>query len=89
VQFVSAIEEAVDGAAGLIEVGPVPLPFPDDVDTSGLELLGPPPVTDLSDGIAQSVELYRGLQKSGLLNPQDHGLELSGDTLVDRASLVR
>ena len=29
--------------------------IPDDVDTTGLEALGPPPVTSLSEGIAQSV----------------------------------
>ncbi len=81
--FVAAIEDAVEGASGLIRPGSNPLPFPDDIDTTGLEVLGPPPVVSLSNGIAQSVELYRGLQASGRLNPEDHGLELSGDTLID------
>ena len=83
--FVAAIEAAVEGAGGLIRPGSNPLPFPDDIDTTGLEALGPPPVTGLTNGIAQSVELYRQLQASGRLNPEDHGLELSGDTLIDRA----
>ncbi len=84
VDFVAAIEEAVDGATDLIRPGSNPLPFPDDIDTTGLEALGPPPVTGLSEGIARSVQLYRGLRESGRLNPEDHGLELSGDTLIDR-----
>jgi len=84
--FVAAIDEAVEGAVDLIQPGSNPLPFPDDIDTTGLEALGPPPVTSLSNGIAQSVDLYRELQESGRLNPEDHGLELSNDTLIDRAT---
>ena len=82
--FVAAIDEAVDGAARLIQPGSDPLPFPDEIDTTGLDALGPPPVTGLSEGIAQSVALYRGLQESGRLVAEDHGLQLSGDGLIDR-----
>ena len=85
-EFVSTIEEAVGDAEGLIRFQPQPLPFPDDIDTTGLEMIGPPPVTPLPQGVSQSAELFRALLESGRLVPEDHGLEISGKTAIDRGS---
>jgi nucleoside-diphosphate-sugar epimerase len=83
-EFVSAIEEAIPAAGGLIRFRPRPLPFPDDLDTTGLEAIGPPPVTPLTRGVRQSAELFQALHESGRLVLEDHGLEISGETAIDR-----
>jgi hypothetical protein len=70
-----AIEAAVPGSEGLITFEPVGLPFPSQIDHTGLEALGPPPVTPFADGVAASVAIYRELQRSGRLDPAEQGLE--------------
>jgi nucleoside-diphosphate-sugar epimerase len=50
------------------------LPFPDDADTTGLDIIGPPPITPLEDGIAETLEFFRALDHTGELHPEDHGL---------------
>jgi len=82
-EFIDGIEMVVEGATGLLTFRPEPLQFPDDVDTSGLELLGPPPVIPLLEGIRQSVDVYRAAQRGRRLRPIDHGLEVIGDEAVD------
>lgn len=72
---VAAIEAAVPSAAGTITFEPNPLPFPDDIDTTGLEALGPLPANSLPDGVRASAELYRGLAAAGRLVAAEHGLE--------------
>jgi nucleoside-diphosphate-sugar epimerase len=85
--FVAALGSTLDSAEG-ITVIPGPLPFPDDIDTSGLEMLGPPAVTPLSDGIAETVEFFKRLERDGLLVPEEHGLKVTGDTAVDHPSVT-
>jgi UDP-glucuronate 4-epimerase len=74
-EVVAAIEAVVPEAAGSISYEDKPLPFPDDIDTAGLEALGEVPVTMLADGIRQSAELYRRLLADGRLVAAEHGLE--------------
>ena len=82
-EFIDGIEMVVEGATGLLTFRPEPLQFPDDVDTSGLELLGPPPVIPLLEGIRQSVDVYRAAQRGRRFRPIDHGLKVIGDEAVD------
>jgi nucleoside-diphosphate-sugar epimerase len=70
-----AIEAAVPGSSSLISFEPVGLPFPSQIDHSGLEALGPLPVTPFADGVAASVAIYQRLQRSGRLDPAEQGLE--------------
>jgi nucleoside-diphosphate-sugar epimerase len=81
--FVAAIEGASGDARGLIRFRENPLPFPDDIDTTGLEVIGPPPVTPLARGVSESVELYRRLQESARLLPEEHGLQITDGEAVD------
>ena len=74
-EVVAAIEAVVPESAGSITFENKPLPFPDDIDTTGLESLGELPVTPFSDGIRQSAELYRQLLSEGRLEPAEQGLE--------------
>jgi nucleoside-diphosphate-sugar epimerase len=82
-QFVSVIEEAVDDAAGLIRFRENPLPFPDDIDVTGLEAIGPPAVTTLKEGIRASAELFQSLHDRGGLIPKEHGLEIVANSAID------
>jgi nucleoside-diphosphate-sugar epimerase len=72
---VAAIEEAVPEAKGLITYEDNPLPFPDQIDTAGLEQLGPLPITALRDGIRASAARYRELSQAGRLVASEQGLE--------------
>jgi nucleoside-diphosphate-sugar epimerase len=74
-EVVAAIEEAVPEAAGLITFEEAPLPFPDRIDTAGLEQLGPLPITSLRDGIRASAERYRELRAAGRLVASEQGLD--------------
>src|SRR5262249_33803811 len=65
--LVSAIEAAVPGAAGLIDIAPVHLPFPEDIASDGVEVLGPVPITPFADGVRESVAIYRELAAAGRL----------------------
>ena len=63
------------GAGSVIEFEPVDLPFPTEIDTDGIEVLGPLPITPLIDGVRESVEIYRSLVADGRMDPAEHGLE--------------
>ena len=48
--------------------------FPDRIDASGADALGPLPVTPIGSAVAQTVDLLRALQADGRLDPLEHGL---------------
>jgi UDP-glucuronate 4-epimerase len=73
-QVVAAIEAAVPGSAGLIRVTGDPLPFPDDIDASGADALGPLPITPIEAAFAETADVFRRLQAEGRLDPVEHGL---------------
>jgi UDP-glucuronate 4-epimerase len=74
-EIVSLIEHQVPSAAGSITFEEQPLPFPDDIDASGLGPLGRVGVTPLPDGVARTIARYRALASEGRLTPTEHGLE--------------
>jgi UDP-glucuronate 4-epimerase len=71
----AAIEAVVPGGSQAITFERADLPFPFEIDHDGIEALGPLPVTPLADGIAATVEIYRGLAAKGRLDAAEHGLE--------------
>jgi hypothetical protein len=74
----------VPGSTGFITYRPDPLPFPEAIDTTGLDDINPPPVTPLLDAVARSVELLNRLRERGELVPEEHGLALVEGVAVDR-----
>jgi hypothetical protein len=68
----------------LITYRPDPLPFPESIDTTGLDDIKPPPVTPLLDAVARSVDLLGRLRERGELVPEEHGLALAEGVAVDR-----
>jgi nucleoside-diphosphate-sugar epimerase len=84
--FVASLEELVGSSAEGITVGSSVLPFPDDVDTSGLDIIGPPAVTPLNEGIAATVEFFRDLQSREALETGEHGLVVHDGVVLDRES---
>jgi UDP-glucuronate 4-epimerase len=73
-EVVAAIEETVPGSAGLIRISGQPLPFPDEIDASGAQALGPLPITPIETAVAETAALLRRLQAEGRLDPVEHGL---------------
>ena len=73
--LLAAIEAAVPGAGSVIEFDAVDLPFPTEIDTDGIEVLGPIPITPLVDGVRESVGIYRRLVAEGRMDPVSQGLE--------------
>jgi nucleoside-diphosphate-sugar epimerase len=73
-EVVIAIEQAVPGSAGLITVAGGPLPFPDEIDASGIDALGPLPVTPIGTAVAETAALFGRLHAEGRLDPVEHGL---------------
>jgi nucleoside-diphosphate-sugar epimerase len=73
--LVAAIEAAVPEARGLIGYEPVSLPFPSEIDSDGIEALGPLPITPFAEGVRESVAIYRRLADAGALDGAAHGLE--------------
>jgi hypothetical protein len=84
--IVAGLHHLVGPSAERITVGSNPLPFPNDVDTAGLDIIGPPAVTPLYDGIAATVEFFRDLQSRGTLELGEHGLIVEAGIAVDRES---
>jgi UDP-glucuronate 4-epimerase len=82
-EIVALLRRVVGGAADGISHKPDPLPFPDELETAGLELIGPPPVTPLPEAIAETVDLFRSLERESRLVPEEHGLTAEGDRAVD------
>ncbi|MCZ6635902.1 MAG: NAD(P)-dependent oxidoreductase [bacterium] len=67
----AAIEKAAPEVAGKITFEDVQLPFPPDVDGSGLErTIGSVSHKPLEEGVAETVEMFRGLVKSGKLDAE-------------------
>jgi nucleoside-diphosphate-sugar epimerase len=83
-EVVAVLHDLVGPSAERITVGTNALPFPEDVDTTGLEIIGPPAVTPLYDGIAATVEFFRDLQSRGALESGEHGLTVVDGVAVDR-----
>ena len=75
--LVAAIDAAVPGAGPLIDVEPVSLPFPVEIDTDGIEALGPIDVTPFDVGVRASAEIYRAMAAEGRLDAAQHGLEVA------------
>jgi nucleoside-diphosphate-sugar epimerase len=82
--IVARLRDLVGFSADGITAKADPLPFPDDIDTTGLEAMGPPPVTPIEEGVAVTVEFFRGLQIRGVLEPEEHGLSIEDGIAVDR-----
>jgi nucleoside-diphosphate-sugar epimerase len=72
--WISAIEEIVPEAAGLITAEPAPLPFPSDIEHRSLAALGDVPVTPFRDAIAETVAIFRRLQADGRLVGAEQGV---------------
>ncbi len=71
---VAAIEAEVPEARGRITFEEQPLPFPDSVDSSGLEVLGPVTVTPFAEGARETIARFRDLAERGLLTPGEAGI---------------
>lgn len=68
-----AIDRAAPEAADKIAFDDVPLPFPQEVDGSGLEAaIGTLSHTPLSRGVAETVALFRALIDAGKIDPQTY-----------------
>ncbi len=72
--WVTAIEEAVPGAAGRITVVTTELPFPAEIAHERLTELGAVPVTPYRDAIAATADIYRRLAADGRLVGSEHGV---------------
>jgi nucleoside-diphosphate-sugar epimerase len=67
-EIVAAIEAAAPAVAGRITFDDAPLPFPDGLAGDGLRrLLGDIPDTPLAEGVARTVEHFRGALAAGRL----------------------
>ncbi len=71
---VAAIEAAVPGASTLVTYEDATLPFPPEIQADGIAALGPLPRTPLTDGVAESVAIYRSLLAAGRLDAAEQGL---------------
>lgn len=74
VEYVEIVDEVIPGAAKLVGVAEESLPFPEEIDTTGLEQLGPVHVTPLEVGIRTTAETFREQIAAGRLAPSDYGL---------------
>jgi nucleoside-diphosphate-sugar epimerase len=74
-EVVALIEAEVPESVGRIAVEPQPLPFPVEIDTSGLAPLGDVPVTPLAAGVADTIARFRRLAADGRLTPALAGIE--------------
>jgi hypothetical protein len=80
--FVASLQDLVGASAERITVSSNLLPFPEDVDTTGLDTIGPPTVTPLDEGIAATVEFFGNLQSRGALEVEEHGLLVGEDGIA-------
>lgn len=85
-EIVAILQRLVGPSASRITVNPRALPFPDDADTEGLDIIGPPAVTPLDDGVTATLRFFQNLQTRGVLVPEEHGLVIDGDHAVDDIS---
>jgi nucleoside-diphosphate-sugar epimerase len=84
--LISTLHDLVGPPAAGITAKPDAIPFPDHVDTTGLDIIGPPSVTPLDEGIAATVAFFRDLDRRGALAPEEHGLVVEEGLAVDRES---
>jgi UDP-glucuronate 4-epimerase len=69
-EIVAAIEDAAPEVAGRVTFRDVALPFPPQLDASGLDrLLDVVRYTDIRTGVAETVELFRKLLAEGKVSP--------------------
>ncbi|HEY8869339.1 MAG TPA: NAD(P)-dependent oxidoreductase [Candidatus Limnocylindrales bacterium] len=73
--LVTAIEETVPESRGLITFDSPSLPFPEQIDDTGIEVLGEVPVTPLREAVRRTVAIFRERLDRGELDPVAHGLE--------------
>jgi nucleoside-diphosphate-sugar epimerase len=74
-EVVAAIEAALPESRGLITFDPKPLPFPDAIDSTGIESLGEVSVTPVERAVRQTADIFRAAIERGDLVPEMHGLE--------------
>ena len=74
-EVVALIEQQVPSAAGTITFEERPLPFPADIDSSGLAVLGEVPVTPFADGVADDHRPLPRACREGRLNAAEQGLD--------------
>jgi len=72
--FVAAIDARIPGAAELITVEGVPLPFPEEIAADALAAIGTVPVTPIEVGIGRTIDLFTRLRDEGRLVPEQQGL---------------
>lgn len=87
-EVVAHLRALLGAAAGGITVAQDPIPFPDELDTTGLDALGPPTVTPVGEGVAATLEFFQDLQARGRLVPEEHGLVVRDGRAVDRESVA-
>jgi nucleoside-diphosphate-sugar epimerase len=85
--LISSLLDLIGSPAEGITAKPDALPFPHEVDTTGLDIIGPPSVTPLDAGIAATVRFFEDLQSRGILDPMEHGLVVEGGVAIDRESV--
>lgn len=75
--WIGMIEAIVPGAADLLDVAPVQLPFPSAIDHALLAALGPIRETEVREGIAETAEIFRRLAAEGRLVGAEQGLPVA------------
>lgn len=83
-EIIRILGDLLGASADGITAKSEPIPFPDDADTTGLDVIGPPIVTPLREGIAGTVDFFHDLESRGALVPEDHGLLIDNGVAVDR-----
>ena len=73
-EFVEAIDRVIPDAASLISVAELSLPFPADIDSTGLEQISPVRVTALDAAVRSTVDVFEECLADGRLDPATYGL---------------
>ncbi|MGH8926609.1 MAG: NAD-dependent epimerase/dehydratase family protein [Acidimicrobiia bacterium] len=74
VEYVEIVDQVIPGATKLLGVAEESLPFPEEIETTGLEQLGPVQVTPLEVGIRTTAETFCEQIAAGRMTPSEHGL---------------
>ena len=74
--WVAAIEGEIPEAAGGTTLASAELPFPADIEHTGVAALGPHVVTPFRAGIRATADIYRRLAGEGRLLPAQHGIAM-------------
>ncbi len=72
--WIAAIEAVLPEAGGLLTAATTELPFPSEIDHTGLAAIDPVPVTPVRNGIAATVEIFKSLAAEGRLVGTEQGL---------------